>query len=188
MKAPDRKQIVALSLVVMILVAAVLQYTYKKVSQGDRGKIGEPAYVENTDLEALNGTDSQSVQDSSFPASKEANDFFAQAKLDREMTRSENEERLKEIANDSGASQEIKKQAYEKMMELVQKSETELLLETLIKDRGYADAIVLIGEGKTIDIIVKAPSLTKADVAKIADLAIRHTGSKMTDIHITNKY
>ncbi|MCR4434264.1 MAG: SpoIIIAH-like family protein [Clostridiales bacterium] len=191
-----RKQIVVLSLVLMIMVAGYLQYSYKRssisVNGKDSGKIGEAVYVENTKSNAESATAktadgaNASGSKSAAVASKQANDFFAQAKLDREVTRSKNTDELKKIAEDASLSKEEKTKAYDQMVKLASNSDKEMRIENLIKEKGYLDAIVLFGDDGSLDVVIKSSTLTAAQAAQIADIVSRQANVAMDKIHIRN--
>lgn len=188
-----RKQIVVLSLVLMIIIAGYLQYSYKKSSSsadnsGEKGRLGEAVYVDNYGETPSVDVDAGGKAQEDISASKEATNFFAQAKLDKEVTRSRDVDMLKEISSDEAATDEAKSHAYEKMMKLVDKSQQEMSIETLLKEAGFEDVFALFAEDGSLDIVVKAPSLTSAQTAQIADIAMRHADLDMTDIHIRNIY
>ena len=188
-----RKQIVVLALILMIVVAGYLQYSYKQGSTSagkDNGKLGEAVYVDsqlgdeslNADQEAK--IDEKSDKKADVSASKLANDFFAQAKMDKEMSRSKSNDDLKAISEDANASKETKAEAYEKMMALVNNADKEMRIETLIKEKGFSDAVALFADDGSIDIIVKTPSLTSAQTAQISDIVSRQAKVAIEDIHI----
>jgi len=189
-----RKQVVALTLVLLIVVAGYLQYSYKKSSTAssdeDTGKIGEATYVDNSDMEDSEYIviDDTEEENNAATASKEANDLFAEAKLNRETLRSKNESALKEILEDETASQEAKEAANQKIIEMVERTEQELRIETLIKNKGFEDALALFADDGTLDICVKAPALTASDVAKITDIASRQANIDISNITVKNIY
>jgi stage III sporulation protein AH len=194
-----RKQIVVLSLVLMIVVAGYLQYSYRNSSSSaeDRGsgRLGEAVFVDGKELEtsALSDTkETKNTKGTETPkdskASSQANDYFSQAKLDREVVISKDTDSLEAITIDANASKEIKAQAYEKMMKIVDNSEMEMKIEVLLKEKDFEDAICLISEDGSVDVVVKAPSLDSAQVAQIASIVTRHAKVDMGEIHISNKY
>jgi stage III sporulation protein AH len=188
-----RKQIVVLSLVLMIIIAGYLQYSYKKSSssadnESEKGRLGEAVYVDNFGESSNTGADAGEKASKDISASKEASNFFAQAKLDKEVARSRDVDMLKEISSGETATHEAKSQAYEQMMKLVDNSQREMSIETLLKEAGFEDVFALFAEDGSLDIVVKAPSLTGAQTAQIADIAMRHADMDMKDIHIRNVY
>ncbi|HOQ38031.1 MAG TPA: SpoIIIAH-like family protein [Acetivibrio sp.] len=212
-----RKQIVVLSLVLMIVVAGYLQYSYNNngesvsnsgdlpivgVEDYETERLGEALYVDNTLLEDNeekkdgdkkedkkdNKKDDKKSENKALQASKEANDFFAQAKMDKDLTRAKDKETLEQIANDVNATEEQRAQAYEKMLSLIENSDKEMRIETLIKNKGFNDVVVLFGENGTIDIVVKAPSISSVDVAQISEIASRQSGVDISNIYVSNKF
>jgi len=204
----QKKQIVVLSLVILIVIAGYLQYSYKKSStvsnDSESGKLGEAVYVDNNmtdeasadnnssdkDSDKKNKSDKKDKEDkkADLQASQEVEEFFVQTKLSREASVSKSADSLKAITEDVNASEEVKAQAYEKLMVLVERAEMEAKIEALIADAGFEDALVLFGEDGGIDIIVKTPTLTSQDVAKISDVASRHANVSLDKIYIRNKY
>jgi stage III sporulation protein AH len=190
-----RKQVIVLALVLMIVVAGYLQYSYKKssvsVSGKDDGRLGEAVYVENEKETAGQGSDVKNdgkATSKDVGASKQANDFFAQAKLDKEVVRSKDKDTLQQITKDENASKEVKAKAYDKMMAIVENSQKEQNIETLVKEKGFDDVVALFAEDGSLDIIVKSPGLTSAQVAQITDIATRHAKLDVEKVHIKNVF
>ncbi len=192
-----RKQIVVLALILMIVVAGYLQYSYKQGSTSaskENGKLGEAVYVDNQlDNGAIGQVDNAIKEEKATPdkgaaASKLANDFFAQAKIDKEMSRSKSNDSLKAVTEDLSASKETREDAYNRMMDLVARADKEMRIETLIKEKGFSDAVALFADDGSIDIIVKTSSLTTAQTAQISDLVSRQAKVAIGDIHIKNLF
>lgn len=192
-----RKQIVVLALILMIVVAGYLQYSYKQGSTSaskENGKLGEAVYVDNQlDNGAIGQVDNAIKEEKATPdkgaaASKLANDFFAQAKIDKEMSRSKSNDSLKAVTEDLSASKETREDAYNRMMDLVARADKEMRIETLIKEKGFSDAVALFADDGSIDIIVKTSSLTTAQTAQISDLVSRQAKVSIEDIHIKNLF
>ena len=181
-----RKQIVVLSLIIMIVIAGFLQYSYNNAaSSGDKetGNPGEAVYVGNNDV----NSEGEGKQTTST-ASKSANDYFTQTRLNKEIMNERNTERLRLITEDENASPEVKTQAYNQMMKIIEMAEKESRIEALIKEKGFEDIIVLFGEENNVDVIVKIPYLTSADVAQIADIVTRQTNIPLTGVNVSNIY
>ena len=173
-----RKQIIVLSLVLMLLVAGYLQYSYNKssrYSEDDSAQIGDAVYVDNQDASGKDNVNTAAAGDEekTATASKEANNFFAQAKMDRDVTRDKDIETMKGVYEDDMASKDVKSKAYGKMMKIVETSQKEANIETLIKEKGFNDAIALFSDDGSVDVVVKAPAISKADQAKIVDIVTR---------------
>ena len=80
---------------------------------------------------------------------------------------------------------DISAKAQEEYLDLVKRSEVEATIESLVKQRGIEDVVVIFGSTGTID-SVKADSLSQSETAQISDIVIRHSGVDMEDIHIKN--
>ncbi len=190
-----RKQIVILALILLIVVAGYLQYSYRQgsTSADAEGKLGEAVYVDN---EIYNegfeesGMDlSENIDDQkNVTASKIANDYFVQARMDREQSRSEAAESLKSITEDINASTEIKDEAHSKMMAIVENTEKEARIETLINKMGFEESFILFADNGSIDIVIKTPSLTTAQTAQITDIVTRQADVDVADIHIRTMF
>ncbi|EPR13214.1 SpoIIIAH-like family protein [Ruminiclostridium papyrosolvens] len=188
-----RKQIIVLSLVLMLLVAGYLQYNYNKSSQyseDDSAQIGDAVYVDNQDASDKGNIDTAAAGDEekTATASKEANNFFAQAKMDRDVTRDKDIETMKGVYEDDMASKDAKSKAYEKMMKIVETSQKEANIETLIKEKGFNDVVALFSDDGSVDVVVKAPAISKADWAKIADIVARQGNVPFDKIIIKNMF
>jgi len=188
MKFLKRKQIIVLSLVLMLVIAGYLQYSYNKSSQfseEDSAQIGDAVYVESHEVSG----DETAVDDSekTVTASKEANNFFAQAKMDRDIARGRDIELMKSITEDQSASKEAKTQAQAKMIKIVETSQKELNIENLIKSKGFSDVVALFGDDGSVDIVVKAPAITKQQTAQIIDIVTRQANVPMEKI-VIKKY
>lgn len=186
-----RKQIVILALVLMIVVAGYLQYSYRQGSSVTdvEGKLGEAVYVDNEiyneDLDGLNlGLDEDANDQRNITASKTANDYFVQARMDKEQSRSKNNESLKVISEDANASEEIRNEAQSRMIAVTEISEKEMRIETLINKMGFEDTFILFADDGSVDIVVKTPSLTTSQTAQITDIVTRQGDVEVEDIHI----
>ena len=191
-----RKQIVILALILLIVVAGYLQYSYRQgnTSADSEGKLGEALYVDNEIInEGMGGSDSD-LADEGFgdqvnvTASKMANDYFIQAKLDKEQSRSEAADSLKAIAEDASVSPEIREEAHSKMIALAETVEKESRIEILINKMGFEDSFILFADNGSVDIIVKTPSLTSSQAAQITDIVMRQADVDVEDIHISTMF
>lgn len=197
----NKKQILVIALVAVIIVAGVLQYTYGRSgfsSQKDQEeRLGEAVYVDNmngelVDLTAQDKEETGLADASANPSGEDtaivadAGDYFAQAKLDRESIRSRQKEELQEMTSNDNLTEEISEKAQEEYLDLMKRSEMEGTIESLVKQRGIEDVVVVIGSTGTVDLVVKADSLSPNQTAQISDIVIRHAGVDMENIHIRN--
>ncbi|HOQ07522.1 MAG TPA: SpoIIIAH-like family protein [Clostridiales bacterium] len=190
-----RKQIVILALILLIVVAGYLQYSYRQgnTSADSEGKLGEALYVDNDIYNERLGsgsglTDEGFGEQVNVTASKMANDYFIQAKLDKEQSRSEAADSLRAILEDVTASPEVREEAHNKMIALAETTEKESRIEILINKMGFEDSFILFADNGSVDIIVKTPSLTSSQAAQITDIVMRQADVDVEDIHISTMF
>lgn len=190
-----RNQIVILSLVLMVVIAGYLQYNYQDESVITResensSKIGEAVYVDSKKIETDNYSDDTNNSNGTNTTSTiiRSNDFFAQAKLDKQKTREKDKDALKELSDNAAASKEAKTKVYEEYTKLVSNSEKEMKIETLVKEKGFANVIALFADDGSLDVVVEAPNLSFVQTAQIADIASRHANIKINNVHVKNTY
>ena len=123
------------------------------------------------------------------PATETANtsnasaSFFDTYKEDRTKSRESQIELLDEIINSSYATASEKSTAIESKMALQKKMETELILEGLIKAKGYQDAVVTIGS-EYYNVIVKGAELTSEQATQILGVIMSETKTDATNVKI----
>ena len=186
-----RKQIVILALILMIVVAGYLQYSYRQgsTSADMGGKLGEAVYVDNEiDNEGLAGSDMDTADNvtaqQNVSASKMATDYFVQAKMDKEQSRSKSSESLKAITEDINASKETIAEAHDKMIAITLNADKEMRIESLINKMGFAESFVVFADNGSVDVVVMTPSLSVSQAAQITDIVTRQGDVDVDYIHI----
>lgn len=190
----NKKQILVIALVLVIITAGVLQYTYGRKgfsSQKDQDeRLGEAVYVDNMNGEVIDLTKENNKSDSDVVKENQQvsgeNDYFVQARLEKESIRSRQKEELQELTSGKDTTGEITAKAQMELLDIIKRSEIEVTIESLIKQRGFEDVYVILGSNGNVDLVVKADSLSQDQTAQISDIVLRHAGVEMTDIHIRN--
>ncbi|SJZ85735.1 SpoIIIAH-like family protein [Selenihalanaerobacter shriftii] len=116
----------------------------------------------------------------------EKKDFFVEYRLERDKIRSEQVNLLREMINNPNSNQDLKSKAQNRLLGITKNLEKEMEIESLIRARGYKDAITFIHQN-SVDIIVSTKGLKKKDVAKIGDIVAKTTGLGLEDITIIEK-
>ena len=109
--------------------------------------------------------------------------FFAAAKSDRESTRESEFLYLDAIVNSETATASAKENAEKQKADIVSRMEQELQLETVVKAKGFGDAIVSIGDGG-VSIVVGSQELTAEQANQILAAVVAETDFKATDVKI----
>lgn len=122
------------------------------------------------------------VPDATNTSSAQAN-FFATYKEDRTKSRESQLQLLNEIIDSSYATTAEKNTAVESKALLQKKMETELILEGLIKAKGYEDAVVTIGS-EYYNVLVKSGTLTQDQATQILGVITAETKTDATNVKI----
>lgn len=111
-------------------------------------------------------------------------DAIYTAKLNREQERAKNKEMLLSVVDDNNASEKMKDEALNKILQITTIAEKELAAETLLAAKGYDNTVVSISDEST-DVIVDVPTITSEDATVIMDAVMRKTGTVSSKIVIT---
>ena len=112
-------------------------------------------------------------------------DFFTEYRLERDKLRSERAELLRESLR-GAATEEGRRAAQEGILALSREKEREAEMESLIRAKGFSDALVFCRE-HSVSAVVKAPSLTQDEVVQVADVICRLGGVRQEDVTISVK-
>ncbi|HWT27857.1 MAG TPA: SpoIIIAH-like family protein [Mobilitalea sp.] len=108
--------------------------------------------------------------------------FFSSEKLKREQTRAMNKESLMDIINSTTLSEDAKKDATQKLIDMTSTVEKEDAAELLLEAKGFDGAIVSIVNGEA-DVVINAPNITDQQRAIIEDVVKRK--AEVTVDHIS---
>ncbi|MBR4036478.1 MAG: SpoIIIAH-like family protein [Oscillospiraceae bacterium] len=124
------------------------------------------------DYETKNYGDAQLVATTKSDSDK----YFEQARLSRQKTRDEALDTLQKTLKNSKLSDTEKKQATEKLSDIIQNMTSETDIENMIKAKGFRDCVASITDDK-ISVAVRPVNgeLSKADVSKIRDVVLSKT-------------
>ena len=115
----------------------------------------------------------------------ESGDYFASSRLSREQARDEAVSTLKELSESEQADQTAKDEAAAQISALAEDSVAEANIESMIRAKGYEDAVVMIGDD-SVNAVVAPPEggLQAEDVTVIKDIIISETGMSAGQIKI----
>lgn len=110
---------------------------------------------------------------------------FDKARKEREDTREEALDTLKDIIDDPALDSAQKSAAVEKSAQIVSNMEKEAAIEALVKAKGYSDCVVIISDAE-INVIIpaKGEGLTAADVAVIRDVVVGQVDISPSNIKV----
>ncbi len=166
-----KRQVTVVSLLILVGIAGYLNWSfehdavdpevaavYSEVSK----KLGEAKMV---------STEAEEFAEETLSVT----DYFSQAKLERDLKRSEAMDMLTQILDAQSTGKEARAEAEDEIHHLADYTEKEVMMENLIRAKGYEDAFVFMGEN-LISIAVKSGGLNEVDAAVITDIAISTSG------------
>ncbi|MCR3760223.1 SpoIIIAH-like family protein [Clostridium felsineum] len=161
----NKKQaVIIVTLMVLIVCAGVLAT-----------RVRSPLYVNDTDFDSDNSNKSTvSTNDSSKKISTKT-DIFAQGRLEREQKDQREIQTLKNIVDDKNVSNDTKASAQQKMMTLSDEDAKCNKVETMLKSKGFKEALCSITDSK-VTITVKS------DSDKLTDNQLRDIKEVVTDV------
>lgn len=157
-----RKQIAVAGLAVLLGAAVYVNWVYaskpvetsdKAVENAETATYGEVKFVSA-------GSDDISI------ASSSSDEYFAQARLDKQKSRDESIEVLQSFYYGGDSTAEELAVLSEDVKEVSSYIETESRIENLLKAQGFSDALCYLS-GSTANIVVKTEGLDTAQAAQI---------------------
>lgn len=111
--------------------------------------------------------------------------FFIDYRIQRDSSRAENIQTLREITVSSSSTKENISDANEVMIELVQRCEDEMQLENMILSKGYDDCVVFLHDDH-VNVLVKAKSISPAQAVVIQDIVAKQCDIPLSSIYIAS--
>ncbi len=129
--------------------------------------------------------ESQIVTSDDYAELSNADVYYDEARATLNMDRNNIVGMLTEVIAQAPDGQE-KNNATNQKLKIIDYMNKEKNIESLIKAKGYEDALVVITDS-AVTITVKKNDLSQSDVAKICDIVIRETGRNANQIVIQSK-
>jgi stage III sporulation protein AH len=193
-----KKNAVLAIVILFVCVAVYLNWSY------GRGEASAEADLADSDAKGtvseMNNGDSSDKEDGREEVSLDddldgdrtiadtsaVSDYFATARLNRQLARDSSLEILRESTDNDSLSQDQRDEAAQVMSVLARNAITEAQIENLIKAKGFRECVAFIGDDGSIDIVVSAAGgkLQAEDVSRIKDIVIGETGLTASQITI----
>lgn len=157
---------------VMVIALAVAIWLNTKYMPSSTKYLGEASYVSATSDNAV-ATSAKATE----------SDYFTTAKTEREKNLKTAIETVKELLKNENLTDEDKTEAVKKTEAIASNMEKETNIETLLKAKGFSQALAVIGNDG-INIIVKSDGLTTANTMQIQDIATTESGLDLSKIKI----
>lgn len=137
-----------------------------------------------TDLESSETESPEDVGEAVLTSGVTAQNFSAQAKLNREQMRSKNKEALIEVINNENVTEDLKQSAMEDLVDMTNRSEMEVAAENLLTAKGFENSVVSLTKS-SCDVVICRDSLTDSERAQIEDIICRKTDVGTENVVIT---
>lgn len=182
-----RKEIVAGALVVLIGVAGYLNWSYRdtvRVTDGaeyiETGrKLGTAEYVVSDEA-------SMNYEEGEPASSKSVEDYFEQARAEKENARAKALEILNNTAANESFDEETKKNAQNQILDMASAAEKEAIIENVAMAKGY-DKISVYINGDNADLIVEKKDFSEDDVVVLKEIVAQQVNISPSNIKIVQK-
>lgn len=162
-------------LVIMVLCLGAAVWLNMKFSSSEK-YLGEATYVNKKT------SSTEAVQTSAKVNETESN-YFENAKKERNANLKKQQELVEETLRSSSLTDDEKSAATDAVKALVSRLEQENNIETLLKAKDFADALVIIGD-KDVNVVVKSEGLTTTQTLQIQDIITTQTNIPLANIKI----
>ncbi len=116
-----------------------------------------------------------------------ADTYFEEARATINMDRNQVISMLTDVIEETKDGSAEKKNATQQKLKIIDYMNKEKVIENLIKNKGFTDALVLMTDN-SVNVTVNKQEITQSDVAKICDIVMRETGRDVSQIVIQSKY
>ena len=173
-----RNAVVAV-IAVFVCAAVYLNWSYEQ----EAGKtLGESTMVGNEDplvsgSSSADNSSSSQQDNAAQQGDQSGDDYFANARLNRQQSRDSALSLLQDAAAREDADQTLRDEANQSIQTMADYTVTEAQIENMIVAKGYTDCVAFIGEN-SLSLAVAAPEggLTDADTARILDVVSQNAG------------
>lgn len=178
-----RNAVVAV-IAVFVCAAVYLNWSYEQEAGktlGESTMVGseDPLVSGNTDSSGSSSSSQQNdtAQQGEQTGTESGDDYFANARLNRQQSRDSALSLLQEAANREDADQTLRDEANQSIQTMADYTVTEAQIENMIVAKGYTDCVAFIGDN-SLSLAVAAPEggLTDADTARILDVVSQNAG------------
>ncbi|QKI81940.1 stage III sporulation protein AH [Kroppenstedtia eburnea] len=120
-------------------------------------------------------------------AAKTDSDYFVGYQLQRSSLRSKMTEEYMKVLTDPEASKDALKEAQGKIDELMKVDKSESVMEDLIREEGFRDAVVITNDDHFVDVIVQSDKLSRKQVVKLIGMVKKQLGVPATQVSIAHR-
>ena len=131
-------------------------------------------------------TTAASADKDDTPTQSTVDSYFSSTQVSRARARDEALEVLQSVVDSAKTDDVAKTQALADISQIAKDMEAESNIETLIVAKGFEQCVAVISSG-TINVVVKAETLTQSDIAIINEIVYEQSGIVPANIKIVQK-
>ena len=178
-----KRNAVVASIALFVCAAVYLNWDYEQQAQAGK-TLGQSTLVGSETADPLL-PDSSAQYSTASQEERDAEGYFAAARLNRQQARDSALSLLQDAAAQENADETVKSQVNDTIQTMADYTVTEAQIENLVMAKGYADCVAFIGEN-SLSLAVATPEegLTEADTARIVDVVNQTTGFTADQIKI----
>lgn len=183
-----KNQILASMVVLMLIVAGYLNYTYDPTKNYDveltgvmSNNLGDAYLVDSSSISTNMDDISQSIETSTKVTTAE--EYFASTRMERENSFDEQLETYEKMLENNSLDETQKKFAQTEITKINNTKNAIIISENLIKLKGFKDVVILVNESST-NVIVLAEKLTDEEVSQIQNIILNELKIDIDDLHI----
>ena len=171
------------AIALFVCAAVYLNWDYEQQAQAGK-TLGQSTLVGSETADPLL-PDSSAQYSTASQEERDAEGYFAAARLNRQQARDSALSLLQDAAAQENADETVKSQVNDTIQTMADYTVTEAQIENLVMAKGYADCVAFIGEN-SLSLAVATPEegLTEADTARIVDVVNQTTGFTADQIKI----
>ena len=183
-----KNQILASMVVLMLIVAGYLNYTYDPTKNYDveltgvmSNNLGDAYLVDSSSISTNMDDISQSIETGTKVTTAE--EYFASTRMERENSFDEQLETYEKMLENNSLDETQKKFAQTEITKINNTKNAIIISENLIKLKGFKDVVILVNESST-NVIVLAEKLTDEEVSQIQNIILNELKIDIDDLHI----
>ncbi|MBQ6059379.1 MAG: SpoIIIAH-like family protein [Clostridia bacterium] len=168
----QRRKVIFLSLAVILVLAFFINGLMERqrmelIERVSSETVLEPKILGEATLVSAPGEE----EEVSVAVGAVSNGYFADARINRQKARDAAVELLQGIVKDSDADEESKRNAASELGLIASILAKESNMESLIKAKGFHDAVTVIGESD-VTVVVQSDGLSSAQVSQIKEIVL----------------
>jgi len=157
------------------------------VSEVPGKSTGSATDVKNTKSSSKSALEtSQIVTSDNIEELSNTDTYFEEVRATVNMDRNQVISMLTDVISETKDGPE-KNSATQQKLKIIDYMNKEKVIENLIRNKGFTDALVLMTDN-SVNVTVNKQEITQSDVAKICDIVIRETGRNADQIVIQSKF